>query len=213
MMITGAKIPGTDLPLLRMDPVLPSDMETVHGWISDEKARVWLDLGAGRQSLSQREFFLLLTSPRNHARLFRAPEGGEALGLSCLNDVTNLMGSADIWGMRGLYARGPRNMAAASMLLMLADGFVDHDRAVIGSWIADGNIFSVGMHERLGMRQTGRQRARHRIGEVYYDRLLFDMTREEFAARYPDVAASSGATMRSRLMGNPVAPCLEPAHA
>lgn len=212
-MTAPAAIPGTDLPLLRMDPVLPSDMAAVHRWICDEKARAWLDLGGGRQTLSTRELFLLLTSPRNHARLFRAPEGGEPLGLSCLTDVTNLMGSADIWGMRGLYARGPRHMAAASMLLMLADGFIDYDRAVIGSWIADGNIFSVGMHERLGMRQTGRQRARHRIGDAYYDRLLFDMTRDEFAARYPDVPASSGATMRSRLLRMPASPRLEPVHA
>jgi RimJ/RimL family protein N-acetyltransferase len=201
------RIPGTDLPLLRMDPVLPSDMATVHGWICDEKARVWLDLGGGRQTLSAREFFLLLTAPRNHARLFRAPQGGEPLGLSCLNDVTNLMGSAEIWGMRGLYARGPRHMAAAAMLLMLADGFVDHGRAVIGSWIVDGNVLSIGMHARLGMRQAGRQRARHRIGDTYYDRLLFDMTRAEFAALYPDVAASSGATMRS-LAGAPAGVCV-----
>jgi len=199
MILTYAKIPGTDLPLLRRDPVLPSDMATVHGWIGDEKARVWFDLGGGCQSLSSRALYLLLTSPRNHARLFRAPEGGEPLGLSCLNDVTNLMGSADIWGMRGLYASGPRHLAAAGMLLMLADGFIDHGRNVIGSWITEGNMLSIGMHERLGMRQTGRQRARHRIGDVYYDRLLFDMTREEFAARYPDVAASSGATIRGRV--------------
>jgi RimJ/RimL family protein N-acetyltransferase len=191
-----ARIPGTDLPLLRMDPVLPSDMDNVHGWICDEKARVWLDLGGGRQDLDRRELYLLLTSSRNHARLFRAPEGGEALGLSCLTDITNRMGSAEIWGMRGLYARGPRNMAAASMLLMLADGFVDHGRSVIGSWIADGNVFSIGMHERLGMKSMGRQRARHRIGTTCYDRLLFDMTREEFIERYPDVVASSGSTIR-----------------
>jgi RimJ/RimL family protein N-acetyltransferase len=193
---TSSTIPGTDLPMLRRDPVLPSDMASVHGWICDEKARVWLDLGGGCQTLSVRALYLLLTSPRNHARLFRAPGGGEPLGLSCLNDVTNQMGSADIWGMRGQYARGPRHMAAACMLLTLADGFIDHGRQVIGSWIADGNMFSIGMHLRLGMRQAGRQRARHRIGDVYYDRLLFDMTRDEFAARYPDVAAGSGATMR-----------------
>ncbi len=212
-MSTGfAKIPGTDLPLLRMDPVLPSDMENVHSWICDEKARVWLDLGGGRQDLDRRELYLLLTSSRNHARLFRAPEGGEALGLSCLTDVGNRMGSSEIWGMRGLYARGPRNMAAASMLLMLADGFVDHGRSVIGSWIADGNVFSIGMHERLGMRSMGRQRARHRIGTTYYDRLLYDMTREEFTARYPDVAASSGASMRS-LAATQAATQDEPVHA
>jgi RimJ/RimL family protein N-acetyltransferase len=201
-MTAPATIPGTSLPLLRRDPVLPSDMATVHRWVCDDSARVWLDLGGGRQTLSARELFLLLTSPRHHARLFRAPQGGEPLGLSCLNDVANLMGSAEIWGMRGPHARGPRHMAAAAMLLMLADGFIDHQRMVIGSWIAEGNVFSIGMHARLGMRQGGRQRARHRIGDVHYDRLLFDMTRDEFARLYPDVAASSGATMRSLTIGS-----------
>jgi hypothetical protein len=47
---------------------------------------------------------------------------------------------------------------------------------------------------------------------MYYDRLLFDMTRDEFAARYPDVAAGSGASFRRPIV-QAAAPCLEPAHA
>lgn len=193
----GPRFAGTDLPLVTFVPVAAADAEKIAGWIADDKAREWLDLGSGRQQMGARELFLMLTSPRNHARLFHLP-GDPArvpLGLVCLNDVANQMGSADVWGVRGAYAGGPRNLSVAAFLGMLATGFVDHGRAVIGSWVVEGNGLSVLMHRRLGLTESGRQRQRHRMGGCLHDRLLFDITRAEFAERYPLVCAESGRCM------------------
>jgi RimJ/RimL family protein N-acetyltransferase len=189
-----ATIPGTTLPLVELCPLLPAHAEMVKGWIDDERARPWLDLDSGRQQMETRALFLMLTGARCHARLSRAPGGDHFGGLVCLNDCRNEMGSAGVWGLRGYYGPSVPNSSVAAFLVMLATGFLDLQREVIGSWIVDGNQFSVAMHERLGMKLTGRQRARHRMNGRLHDRLLFDITRDEFAERYPDVASESGRT-------------------
>jgi RimJ/RimL family protein N-acetyltransferase len=189
-----AKIPGTDLPMLELFPMRAEHIDLVASWISDEKARCWLDLGGGRQELPKRNLYLKLTDTRNCTRLFRMPGTQTLLGLVCLNDVTNEMGSADVWGVRGAYASGPANISVAAFLMMLATGFLDLDRHVIASWIVEGNEFSIAMHRRLGLVETGRQRNRHRMNGRQYDRLLFDITRDEFAARFPRVPSESGRT-------------------
>jgi len=190
-------IPGTNLPMLEFFPVDALTIDAVAGWVADDKARPWLDLGGGRQAMSARELFLMLTAPRNHARLFREPGGDRPLGLVCLNDAVNQMGSAEVWGVRGSYAGGPRNVSVAAFLLMLATGFVDLDRQVIGSWVVDGNGLSLMMHHRLKLTETGRQRRRHLMNGVLHDRILFDITRDEFAQRFGAVPAESGRTLDS----------------
>ena len=188
-------IPGTPYPMLELFPIRPEHADMLASWVSDEKAQCWLDLGGGRQCMASRELYLMLTNPRNHARLFRLPGEREPLGLVCLNDSKNLMGSAEVWGLRGSYTAGPRNLSVAAFLLILANGFVDLNRSVIGSWIVEGNALSIIMHKRLGLKQTGYQRARHIMNGKAHNRLLFDITREEFLDKFPHVPAESGNTI------------------
>jgi hypothetical protein len=142
--------------------------------------------------MTTRELYLMLTNPRNHTRLFCLPDEDEPLGFVCLNDINNLMKSAEVWGVRGSYAKGPANLSVAAFLLVLANGFIDCNRSVIGSWIVDGNGLSIMMHKRLGLQETGRQRVRHIMKGVAYDKILYDITLEEFAEKFPAVPAESG---------------------
>jgi RimJ/RimL family protein N-acetyltransferase len=195
--ISFPTIPGTPLPLVELVPLRPTHAALVHAWVSDEQARAWLDLGSGRRDMSQRDLYLQLSGPRTWARLFRLPGTEAPLGLVCLNDVHNEMGSAEIWGMRGNYApSAPRNVVAAAFLLGAANGFIEFGRQVIGSWVVEGNALSASIQRQLGAVETGRQRHRHVIGGRRLDRLLFDFTRDEFADRFPSVPGESGRTMR-----------------
>jgi RimJ/RimL family protein N-acetyltransferase len=198
-----ALIPGTDLPLIELLPMQACDARTVSGWLADPRARCWLDLDSGRQEMDERSLFLMLTGRRCHARLTRAPGSAQPFGLVCLNDCANEMGSAGIWGVRGHYGPSLPNAAVAAFLLQLANGFLELEREVIGSWVVEGNQFSVAMHERLGLRLTGRQRARHRMNGRLHDRLLFDITRSEFAQRYPDVPSETGRTFATLAQPHP----------
>lgn len=187
----SALIPGTSLPCVELHPVDGTHAHIIDGWFRDERARHWLDLGSGRQQMPARELLLMLIGPRCHARLFRLPGSAVFLGLVCLNDFRNEMGSAEVWGLRGFYGRTVPNVTAAAFLSVVAEGFLHLGREVIGSWVVEGNAFSISMLEKLGMRCTGRQRARHRINGRLHDRLLFDVTRQEFAAAYPLIASAS----------------------
>ncbi len=210
---TTARIADTDLPMLDLFPVAKEHADLVHEWIHDPRAKCWLDLGGGRQDMSKRDLFLMVTSARNHARLFRLPGQDEPLGLICLNDSVNLMGSAEAWGVRGVYSGAPANISASAFVLALASGFVDLGREVIGSWVVDCNQFSVAMHLKLGFQETGRMRNRHLMNGRHYDRVLFDMTRSEFAERYPDVPSENGLSIRQLQMvaGDDIAADLEAA--
>jgi RimJ/RimL family protein N-acetyltransferase len=189
-------VPGTDFPNLDVMAVTKEHSALLHRWITDPKAVRWLDLGGGRQSMSERDLFLMITSRRNHARLFCLPDTQKPLMLICLNDVVNLMGSAEAWCVRGVYEGGPLNVAAAAGVLALANGFVDLEREVICAWVVESNEFSSAVHRKVGFKQTGRIRSRHLMNGRHLDRLLYDITRAEFADLYPDVPAESGRTMR-----------------
>lgn len=194
--LMSSQIPGTQLPMVDLRPIHTEHAEILHAWITDQRTKCWLDFGGGRRDISKRDLFLMVTSARNHARLFTLPGADRPLGLICLNDATNLTGSAEAWCVRGVYEDGPLNVTASAALLALASGFIDLDRQVIGAWVVDCNYLSIAMHVKLGLKQTGRMRNRHLVHGRRRDRLLFDMTRNEFAERYPDVPAESGRTMR-----------------
>ncbi len=189
---SDALIPGTRLPLLDSVPFAAEHAESVHAWAAADHVRDWIDLGNGKRQVSSREFYCFLSSSRNHARVFLDPGTHKPAGLACLNDVHNQMGFAEIWGIRGLFGSRIRGLAPATSLLMLATAFIDFDRESVGAWVVAGNSFAVALHRRLGYVQTGVQRRRHRIGSNWHDRVTFDMTRQEFANRYPLVPAASG---------------------
>lgn len=189
-------IPGTEFPMVDLMRIGREHAKMLHQWVTDSNAVRWLDLGGGRQEMSERDLFLMLGSKRNHARLFCLPGTCRPLGLVCLNDVANLMGSAEAWCVRGVFEGGPLNVVTAAVLLTFANGFVDLQREVIGSWTVESNSLSIAVHRKMGLKQTGRMRKRHFMGGRYLDRLLYDLTRAEFAKLYPDVPAESGRTMR-----------------
>lgn len=190
-------IPGTDLPRVAFSPVGFEHADMLHEWLSDERVRCWLDFGGGRQDLSKLALYALLTSKRNLARLFHPHGDPTPIGLIVMTDIDNPMGSSEIWGMRGRYGTAPKHIATSAMLTAVATGFLDQGRDVMGSWLVDGNAPSLQIHRKLGLTETGRQRARHRMNDRLHDRVLFDITRAEFIERFPDVPSESGRTCRS----------------
>lgn len=190
-------IAGTDLPRVAFSPVGAEHADMLHAWLGDERVNCWLDFGGGRQQLSKLALYALLTSKRNLARLFHPAQDPTPIGLICMTDIDNPMGSSEVWGMRGLYGTAPKHIATSAMLTALATGFLDQGREVMGSWLVDGNAPSLLIHRKLGLTETGRLRARHRINGRLHDRVLFDITRAEFAQRFPDVPSESGRTCRS----------------
>ena len=189
-------IPGTGYPKVQFTAVQAKDIDMIAGWMENEKIHQWLDMGGGRQLISKMQLHSMLMSQRTCARLFGVP-GGLPIGLICIHDIDNLMGSADMWGLRGVYAKGPSNVATAAALVGLATGYLDYGREVMRTWVVDGNHRSLLIHRKLGLREVGKARSCHVMNGKRYDRYLFDMTRDEFANLYPEVPSESGKTFRA----------------
>lgn len=193
---TPLQLPGTVLPLVNLAKVTPTDIYLLNSWLSNERIYRWLDMGAGRQSLSILQLQSLMMSPRTYARLASVP-GKPAFGLVCLNDAQNLMGTAELWYVRGGHAGEPADVMLSAILSVLASGFFDLQRVVIGAWVTDNNQPSLQIQQRIGMQQIGRQRGRHVIDGQRHDRILFDMTCEEFGQHYPLTTSERGHSYES----------------
>lgn len=199
-----ALLPGTELPFVELSAMGAEDFDSVARWIGAERARVWLDLGSGRQELPRRQLYMMLIGQHSHARLFRLPNEPRPLGLVALRDVNDLMGSAEAWVIRDLSVPSPRNVSAAACVRIFANGFLDLNRHLIHSWHVDCNRTSLRLHELVGMRRAGTLRQRHLIGGQRRDRWLYDMTRDEFGQRYPDVPSERGQTFGNQATRDPV---------
>ncbi len=184
------------LPKVTLAKVKSEDIRMLHSWLSDERVYRWLDMGGGRQLLSVLQLQSLMMSSRTYARLASVP-GMPAFGFVCLNDAQNLMGTAELWYLRGRYSGEPSRVMMSAILSVLASGFLDLKHAVISAWVADGNQSSLRLQQQIGMQQVGRQRARHVMDGQRHDRILFDMTLDEFGSRYPKLVSEQGLTYQS----------------
>lgn len=180
-----------DLPRVFFKPVDAAGLDLLAGWFAPPAVHHWFDFGHGCQQISRASLQALVGSRRNWARLF-CGEDGRAVGYMNLSGVDNLMGTAEISGLRGDFAPGPRNLTGAAFLATLATGFYDFDRALIATWVVASNRPSLAVHRRTGMVEVGRQRQRHVINGERLDRICFDMTREEFCARHQHVLSDGG---------------------
>ncbi|MCP3102881.1 GNAT family N-acetyltransferase [Myxococcus sp. K15C18031901] len=190
-------LPGTRLPRMELLRFTSEHLDAVGAWMTPPGVRCWLDFGNGRQELSRRELFLLLTSPRVYARLFRLPGEGAPLGLVCLNNIDDQMGAMEVWVVRdGTVRRTVRNDVAGAIIGVMASGFLDHGRQVANSWVVASNRASIYLHNVVGMRRSGVQRSRHVVDGQRQDRWTYDMTLADFGELYPDVVSEQGRTFR-----------------
>lgn len=186
-------IDGTEVPYVELFPVAAEHADLLSAWVSHDEARPWLDLGGGRQELPTRQLYMMLTGPRTHTRLFRLPGEDRPRGLVALLNANDAMGGAELWTVRDLTIPRPRRgLVEGAILRLFATAFLELDRHVIGAWIVETNARSHKLTDGVGMRRCGVQRARHVIDGQRLDRVLYDITRDEFAQAWPTVPSENG---------------------
>ncbi|KFE69492.1 GNAT family protein [Hyalangium minutum] len=193
-------LPGTKFPSVETLPFSLEHLDTVWGWMTPPNVRCWLDFGGGKQELPKRQLYMLLTSPRVCARLFRLPGDTQPLGLVCLNNIDDLMSAMDVWVVRDVSVRRTvRNDVAGAIVSVMATGFLDYGRQVANSWVVASHRASIYLHNVVGMKRSGIQRLRHVMEGRRYDRWTYDMTLADFGEMYPDVPSEKGRTFRTHL--------------
>jgi hypothetical protein len=199
-------LPGTKFPWVETLPVGPDHLDTVWGWMTPPSVRCWLDFGGGRQELPKRQLYMMLTSPRVCARLFRLPGDTQPLGIVCLNNIDDLMDAMDVWVVRDVSVRRTvRNDVAGAIVSVMATGFLDYGRQIANSWVVASHRASIYLHKVVGMKRSGIQRSRHVMEGRRYDRWTYDMTLSDFGALYPDVLSEQGRTFRTHIPTPPSA--------
>ncbi|SMF37448.1 GNAT family N-acetyltransferase [Pseudobacteriovorax antillogorgiicola] len=166
-------------------PYDKSYFEKARRWLQRESVSKWLDMGLGKQKLSDIELHVFLLNHNNKIFLY-GPSEDNLVGLMCLNGFTHRMGLGEVWGIRG-EAGGSRYLTISAFLRVIATGFFDCNLESISTWVAEPNFLSHKVHERCGFKPTGRLRQAYVLDGRRCDRILYDVTREEFSRAYPNV--------------------------
>jgi RimJ/RimL family protein N-acetyltransferase len=188
-----AQNPGPDVPALAATPVpepeapfdmRPLDADTVPlvaEWLANPLNYKWLDFGLGRQSLGTTALRVMQRSDSHFIRVIHE-EGGRPVGIFGLHNVDNPFGNAMLWGVRARLRPPTKERTRNVLRKVLAHGFEAHGLHSVHAWVVDRNHSSAMLMRSIGMIEMGRMRKCHLLDGVPRDRILFDITREDFEA-------------------------------
>lgn len=152
-------------------------------WLEPKSLHQWLDFGGGRQTYTAQGLLIASRSPSNVIRVVTAQPFGRPYGVVALAHVNTVFGTAMIWGLRARLRPPARTNMAAQMRVLMRHGFEKLGLNSIHGFVVDGNRPSCAGMRAAGFLEVGRQRRCHVIDGEVRDRILFDITREEFFAQ------------------------------
>jgi RimJ/RimL family protein N-acetyltransferase len=172
------------------------------GWLLREHVSKWLDFGEGRTTLTEGQFTFLVKNPANRVHAFCDTQTGTPVGIVALQGVRHTARIASQWGMRGNFDVGPRRIAVDAVLRNLEVAFEQLHLNAVQSWCVETNRLSLMTTRKAGLKDQGRMRRSHLLDGKLYDRILLDITAEEFfeqeRAREEEAASATGNTLAHR---------------
>ncbi len=139
-----------------------------------------LDFGGGRSALSARELLYMARSKAHFLRTVHEQATDRLEGVVGVMGVDNPHGVATIWGARPILMP-PAGYSVVNLTRAICR-WIFENTAVrsIQTWVLEVNKFSVTTTISAGFTPTGRMRSAHVYRGRRFDRLLFDLTAEEF---------------------------------
>lgn len=178
--------------LVRLRGIEPSDWEAHFAWDQDsemsrrldyvylpksaEATRAWANRTATREPDGDNYFFEI----ENRA--------GDLVGSISTHFCSPRNGTLE-YGIAIRDAHKRKGYAGEAIRLLLRYYFLElrYQKAI--AWVYSFNVPSIRLHESLGFQQEGRLRRMTYTDGRWYDNLVFGITAEEFAARYPQPPA------------------------
>jgi RimJ/RimL family protein N-acetyltransferase len=155
----------------------PELIELAAGWLGRKENYQWLDFGGGRQVVSP-ALLKVMAQRDTHFMRICFDRDGNPTGISGLNNVDRVFGTATFWGATGEKSLQKRGFGTFVGSRFLTLAFRELGLHSINTWVAETNP-SLRLVERLGFRFIGRQRQCHYIDGRAHDRLLFDLLASE----------------------------------
>jgi RimJ/RimL family protein N-acetyltransferase len=175
------------------------ERRTVLGWLEQDRVHKWLDFGEGRTTLTEGQFTFLIKNPANRINLFCDVETGTPVGIIGLQGVRHNARIASQWGLRGNFDVGARWIALDAVLRNLEVAFEQLGLNAVQAWCVEVNRASLAVTRKAGFKDQGRMRVSHLMDGKLYDRILLDITAQEFfeqeKVRQEAVASKVGKTI------------------
>jgi RimJ/RimL family protein N-acetyltransferase len=165
--------------------LLPLDTPAIRlaaQWLERAENHQWLDFGHGVRSLTAPLLTLMNKHELHRLRMYTPDDSDTPIGIIGLSDITTRRESATLWYVLGDKRFGGRSYTSRAVAGMLTLGFGDVGLQVVHAWAVEANAPSVRVLERNGFKLVGRLRRCHQIDGALFDRLLFDMLRDEHVA-------------------------------
>ncbi|NVN09779.1 GNAT family N-acetyltransferase [Nguyenibacter vanlangensis] len=164
-------------------------------WLEPKTVHQWLDFGGGRQTYTPQGMHIASRSPANMIRVVTTEPDGRPIGVVALAHINTVFGTAMIWGLRPRLRPPARTNMAREMRALMREAFETLDLRSVHAFVADGNTISCAGMLAAGFVDVGRQRQCHVIDGEVYDRILFDITREEFFDQERELEAEQAEAM------------------
>lgn len=149
-------------------------------WLEPKSVHQWMDFGGGRQTFTPQGMYIASRSPANMIRVIYSEPDGRPVGVVALANINMTFGSAMIWGLRPRLRPAARSNMAREMRILMREAFESLGLRSVHAFVAEGNKLSRGGMLAAGFIEVGRQRQCHVIDGEVRDRILFDITRDEF---------------------------------
>lgn len=160
------------------DSAMSRDLDFVWPPISAARARAWAERMATRESENDELAFEI-----------EALDDGGLVGHIATHNCDRRVGGFE-YGVATLAERRRRGYAGEAILLVARYFFQELRYQKMNARIYSFNTASLALHEKLGFTREGTLRRMVYTGGHYHDIALFGMTDDEFAARYPELAAA-----------------------
>lgn len=173
---------------VRLRGIAPGDAATFHAWnqdtemsrrlyfipfpTSEERERRWAEKMATAEPTGDAFHFVIETL------------GGEMVGSISTHNCEPRHGTFG-YGVAVRAEKQRQGYASEAIVLLLRYYFRELRYQKVTAHVYSFNEPSIRLHERLGFQLEGRLRRMIHTDGQYFDELIFGMTAEEFATRYP----------------------------
>ena len=160
-----------------IEPPTQEYFPMVAGWLSNVDINQWLTSEWRGRAIDPT---LIGIAARNkHNRFFLVRCEGEPCGLVALADWDPVDKIAMIWYVLGDLAGGGRGVATEAVRQLVRTAFTSLDIESMHAWIMEDNHRSRRVLEKNGFREAGRLRRAAVRNGARFDRVYFDLTRQD----------------------------------
>jgi len=158
----------------------PESFVAVAEWLSRLDTNTWLTSEWRGRIIDPAIVALAVRNKRN--RLFLVKSDGKPCGVVALADIDLVDRVAMIWYFLGDTASGGRGVTSAAVKALVRLAFEELEIETLYAWIIDGNEPSRRVLEKNGFREVGRMRQAATRSGGRFDRVYFDLTRNNLTA-------------------------------